>query len=62
MGELRESNDPEMILPSSWFGFADWPKDADILLDDICETVLTKNIEQGFGELYTYDEWRKMNK
>ena len=60
MGELRESHDSEMKLPSSWFGFGDWPKDADILLDDICETILTKNIEQGFGDLITYDEFDKL--
>lgn len=57
MGELRESNDPEMQFPSSLFGFADWPIDGKLLLDDICETILTKNIEQGFGDLITYREY-----
>jgi len=57
MGETRDSYDPEMKLPSSCFGFGDWPKDGFILVDDISETVLTKKVEQGFGERYTYNEW-----
>jgi len=59
MGKIRESIDPLERLPSSWFGFGDFPQDADILLDDTCETIITKNIEQGFGERYAYDEYDK---
>ena len=43
MGKIRESIDPLERLPSSWFGFVDFPQDADILLDDTCETIITKN-------------------
>lgn len=57
MGKLRESNDPEMQFPSSWFGFVDWPIDGMLLIDDISETILTKNIEQGFGDFVTYREY-----
>ena len=60
MGTIRKSSDPKMILPSSEFGFGDWPEKADILLDDICQTVLTKDEKQGFGKRYTYDEWESI--
>jgi len=56
MGKLREAN-PYSNTPSAFFGFADWPKDGFILVDDIAGVVLTRNLDQGFGELYTFDEW-----
>ena len=59
MGELRESNDPEMQFPSSLFGFADWPIKGSILIDDIAEVILTKNIELGVCDLVTYNEYDK---
>jgi len=57
MGEIRDSQDLLMEFPSSSFGFGDWPIDGKLLLDDICQIVLTKNLKQGFGEKYTYDEY-----
>lgn len=59
MGTMRESNDPKLLCPSSLFGFSDWPDKGFILIDDIAETVLTRNKKQGFGELYTFDELEK---
>jgi len=57
-GIIRESNYNNKC-PSTWFGFDDWLKDADILLDDIYETVLIKHPIQGIG-FFTYDEFDKL--
>lgn len=55
--KIRESIDPLFKFPSSWFGFGDWPIKSDLLLDDINQIVITKNLKQGFGERYSYDEY-----
>ena len=56
MGTIRESCDPRMKAPSSMFGFGDLPKKTDILIDDICQTVVIKNEKEGIDVL-TYDEF-----
>ena len=68
MGTIRNAN-PEYVedgingiktmSPAAFFGFNDWPKDADILLDDIHETVLIKHPTQGI-DFFTYDEFDKL--
>jgi hypothetical protein len=58
MGELRESIDPTGELPSSGFGFGDWPQKANILLDDICQTIVIKNKIEGI-DIFSYEEYDK---
>jgi hypothetical protein len=59
MGEIRESSDPEMKCPSSWFGFGDLPIRSDILIDDIVETVLIKNPVSEV-DVYKFNEFREI--
>lgn len=42
MGIIRESCDPEMKFPSSWYFGSDLPLNADILVDDFTKHVLIK--------------------
>lgn len=60
MGTLRKSNhNPK--CPSTMFGFDDWPANAKILLNDICEVIVIGHDTQGFSETLSYDEYDRLS-
>ena len=53
MGTIKESIDPDMKFPSSYFFGSDIPQQTGILLDDICETIIVRYGDE--VEIYPYD-------
>jgi len=66
MGIIRESCDPGMKFPSSWFFGSDLPVNANILLDDITEHIIIRqstllvDYYTSVNSCFTYDEYDQL--